>query len=205
MAIQLTSGQRISLKKEAPGIAALVFGSGWDVKRSSNWLTRLFQSDFDLDSAVICLDGQGQLKRGTDVVYYGNLRHPSGSIVHLGDNTTGDEKLQAEDKEQIVVTLPEVPREIVKLVFVVTIYECYPRRQTFGQVENAYVRLVDLETDVEVARYELSDDAYSNCTSIVLAEVYRQEQQWQVAAVGQGVKASSLQELVQRYTGSTPT
>ena len=191
------------MRKEAPGLAALVFGSGWDVKQSNNGLLRLFQSDFDLDSAVICLDKRGQLKRGTDVVYYGNLRHPSGSVTHLGDNTTGNEMLQAEDKEQILVILPEVPQEIVKLVFAVTIYECYPRRQTFGQIENAYVRLVDLETDVEVARYELSDNAYYNCTSIVLAEVYRQEQQWQVTAIGQGVKVSSLQELVQQYTSSS--
>lgn len=200
MAIKLTTGQRISLKKEAPGLAALVFGSGWDITRKGNWITQLFQSEFDLDSAVICLDESGKLRRGSDVIYYGNLKHSSGAITHLGDNRIGNSEADAEDNEQILIILPELPPEIAKLVFVVTIYECYPRRQTFGQVYNAYVRLVDLEQDVEIARYDLSDQAYRDHTSIILAEVYRQEDQWQVAAVGQGIKVDSLQSLVQRYS-----
>jgi stress response protein SCP2 len=199
MAIKLTTGQRITLRKEAPGLTALLCGLGWEITKGRG-LKKFFQSDFDLDSAVLCLDENGKVQKGSDV------------ISHLGDNQTGkliqeeedeeeDEEEYRHDKEQILVTLPKIPRRVAKLVFVATIYESYPRKQSLGQVHDAYVRLVDLEHEHEIACYDLSDNAYQDKTGVILAEVCRRDGKWQAEAIGEGVKVASLQELVQqRYS-----
>lgn len=195
--IELERGQQITLRKEGgKGLKQLLCGLGWDVAENRG-LLKLFKPDFDLDSAVLCLDENNNLKDGDDVLYYGNLKHPSGAISHLGDNMTGEGE---GDSEQILVKFPKVPPEIAKLVFVVTIYDCYHRRQDFGQVQNAYVRLEDAEDDVEMARYELSGEEYDGKTGMILAEVFRQGNGWQLVAVGEGLKVGSLQELVEIYT-----
>ncbi|ASC69583.1 Chemical-damaging agent resistance protein C [Halomicronema hongdechloris C2206] len=196
MAIKLTTGQRISLRKEAPGLTTLLLGLSWDLLQEKG-IKKLFKSDFDLDAAVLCLDEQGRLRSGNDVVYYGHLNHPSGAITHLGDNTTGEGD---EDNEQVLVNLPQVPAHIARIVFVCTIYECFARRQNFGQMGDAYVRLVDMEQEHEIASYSLSHDDYREQTAIVLAEVYRQEGRWQVAVLGKGMRVGSLQALVELYT-----
>lgn len=196
MAIKLTTGQRLSLRKEAPGLTTLLLGLGWELLQEKG-LKKLFKSDFDLDGAALCLDAQGRLRSGHDVVYYGNLNHPSGAIIHLGDNTTGEGD---EDNEQILVNLPEVPADIARVVFVCTIYEGFARRQSFGQIGDAYVRLVDMEQEHEIARYNLSHDDYREQTAIVLAEVFRQDGRWQVSAIGKGMRVGSLQTLVEQYT-----
>ncbi|MGK7877088.1 MAG: chloride channel protein [Xenococcaceae cyanobacterium] len=194
MVIRLTTGQQISLKKAAPGLTVLLFSLGWDIVQGSG-LKKLLKSDFDLDSAVLCLDAESKLKKSTDVIYYGHPNHASGAITHLGDNTTGEGE---GDNEQILVNLSQVPAEIGRLVFVVNIYECIPRHQTFGDVSNAFVRLVDMEKGTEIARYNLSGEKYSEQTGMIFAEVYRQDIEWYVAAVGEGIKVRSLQELVSR-------
>ncbi len=217
MAIKLTTGQRISLKKEAPGLKNLLFGLGWEVAEKKG-LKQLFQSDIDIDSSILCLGNDNKLRKSSDVVYYGTPQHPSGAITHLGDNLTGssadssdkvivqnendpeDPKKGEDDNEQILINLPQVPADITKLVFFVNIYECLPRRQTFGQVRQAYVHLTDLEEETEIARYDLSQDYYQDYTGIVLAEAYRDEDQWQVWVVGEGVHVSSLQQFVGRYS-----
>lgn len=213
MGIQLTTGQKFSLKKQAPGLNALLCGLGWELMPQTG-LKKMFTSDFDLDISILCLNEDGKLQKGTDVVYYGNLTHPSGAISHLGDNLTGEhitptatekheeeEEEETHDKEQILVTLPQVPKRIQKLLIVANIYEPAPRRQNLGQVENAYVRLVDLEHELEIARYDLSHDDFKDETGIILAEIYRQdEQQWQVSIIGQSVKVASLQELAEQYS-----
>lgn len=215
MGIQLTTGQRFSLKKQAPGLNALLCGLGWELTPQKGW-KKLFKSDFDLDISALCLNKEGKLQKSSDVVYYGNLTHPSGAISHLGDNLTGEhttphatekheeEEEESNDKEQIIVTLPQVPKRIHKLLIVANIYEPGPRRQNLGQVDNAYVRLVDLEHEEEIARYNLSDDDCCNSqTGIVLAEIYRQTEnndQWQVEVIGEGVNVGSLQELVEQYS-----
>lgn len=213
MGIQLTTGQRFSLKKQAPGLNVLLCGLGWELTQQRG-LKKLFKSDFDLDISVLCLNEEGKLQKSTDVVYYGNLTHPSGAISHLGDNLTGEhitpsatekheeeeEEEESHDKEQILVTLPQIPKRVQKLLIVANIYESKHRRQNLGQVENAYIRLVDLEHEMEIARYDLSHDDFKDETGMILAEIYRQENQWQLEVLGQGVKVGSLEELAEQYS-----
>lgn len=216
MAIKLATGQKISLKKEAPGLNTLLFGLGWNLSEKKG-LKGLFQSDFDLDSSVLCLDGNNKLRKSSDVIYYGNPQHPSEAISHLGDELTGagednnpqilvdnkngdEQDKDIQDKEQILINLAQVPEDIVKLVFFANIYECLPRCQKLGQVRNAYVHLVDLEEETEIARYNLSHEYYKDYTGIVIAEVYRQDNKWEVLAVGEGVQVTSLQQFVGRYS-----
>ncbi len=213
MPIKLTTGQKISLRKEAPGLSTLLFSLGWDrVERKG--LRKLFQSDFDLDSSVLCLDSDKKLRKSTDVIYYGNSQHPSEAISHLGDELTGEgkgnkakvliqnerERKGDEDKEQVLINLSQIPPHIANLVFFVNIYECYHRRQNFGQLSNAYVELVDLEEETVIARYELSHEDYQTHTGILVAEVYREDDKWEIEIVGEGVRVGSLEEFVRRYS-----
>ncbi len=217
MAIKLTTGQTISLRKESPGLTTLLLGLGWEMSDRKG-LRKLLQSDFDLDISVLCLNAEDKLAKSTDVIYYGNSKHPTGAIAHLGDELTGgdddkkekvlvhgdrDEASQPkgeQDKEQIIVNLAQVPEDVAKLLLFANIYECVPRRQKLGQVRNAYVHLVDLETEAEIARYDLSNEDYYDCTGILIAEVYREDQTWQASIVGEGVQVASLQQFVGRFS-----
>lgn len=200
MSINLQKGQRISLKKEAPSLSRLMCGLGWDVADQSRGLGGMLQSaDFDLDASVLCLNENDKLKGNANVVYFGNLRHQSGAITHLGDNLTGEGE---GDDEQILVDLPDVPAEISKLLFVVNIYNAVKRKQDFSQVENAFVRLVDLSNNKEIARYTLSGNDYQGKTSMLLAEVYRHNDEWKMAAIGEGSELNSLQEMVNHYVAT---
>lgn len=198
MAINLQKGQRISLKKEAPSLTKLMCGLGWDVAQRSG-LLGLFkpQADFDLDASVLCLNPNEKLTSKSDLVYYGNLRHNSSAITHLGDNLTG--KGEGDD-EQILVDLPQIPNSIAKLVFVINIYDCIKRNQDFGQVKNAFVRLVDLGNNQEIARYSLSGGEYQGKTGMILAEVYRHHDEWEMAAVGEGITVNSIKEMANQYS-----
>ncbi len=198
MAINLQKGQRISLKKEAPQLSQLMCGLGWDVAPSSGGFLGLFggQSNFDLDSSVLCLNANGKLNSNNDVVYFRNLIHYSQAILHQGDNLTGAGE---GDDEQIIVNLPQVPETIHKLIFVVNIFDSLARQQEFSLVKNAFVRLVDLGNHKEIARYTLSGREYQGCTGLILAEVYRHEGEWKMAALGEGIKVKSLKELADRY------
>ena len=212
MGIQLTTGQKFSLKKQAPGLNVLLCGLGWELMPKKG-LKKIFQSDLDLDISVLCLNESSKIEKSSDVVYYGSLTHPSGAISHLGDNLTGenitpratekheddDDDEEIHDKEKILVTLPQVPQRIQKIVIFANIYEALSRRQNLGQVEKAYIRLVDLEHEKEIACYDLTHDDFKDETGMILAEIYRQENQWQVEVVGKGVKVASLQELVEQY------
>lgn len=200
MSINLQKGQRISLKKEAPSLSRLMCGLGWDVADQSSGLRGIVQSaDFDLDASVLCLNENDKLKGNANVVYFGNLRHQSGAITHLGDNLTGEGE---GDDEQILVDLPDIPAEISKLLFVVNIYNAVKRKQDFSQVENAFVRLVDLSNNKEIARYSLSGSDYQGKTSMRLAEVYRHNDEWKMAAIGEGSELNSLQEMVNHYVAT---
>ncbi len=196
MSINLQKGQRISLKKEAPSLNRLMCALGWDVIDRSRGLTSMFQADFDLDASVLCLDENEKLSGNSNVVYFGNLRHHSGAITHLGDNLTGAGE---GDDEQILVDLPDIPAEMYKLVFVVNIYDAVKRKQDFGQVKNAFVRLVDLSNNKEIARYTLSGNDYQGKTSMLLAEVYRHNDEWKMAAIGNGLELDGLQAVVNSY------
>lgn len=197
MTINLAKGQRISLKKEAPNLTKVMCGLGWDVNSSKGGLFGMFSQNFDLDSSVLCLNSQDKIGRNDNVVYFGQLRHPSGAISHQGDNLTGK---GAGDDEQIIVDLPKIPSNINKLVFVVNIYDCLQRKQDFSQVNNAFVRLVDLSNNKEIARYNLNGGEYQGQTGMIMAEVYRDNEEWKMAAIGKGIKVNGLEQLVQLYS-----
>ena len=198
MAINLQKGQQISLKKEAPGLTKLMCGLGWDIPKGSRRLLGLFRLQFnvDLDASVLCLNPNDKLTSKSDVVYFGNLQHDSRAITHLGDNLTG--KGDGDD-EEILVNLPQIPDTIYKLVFVVNIYDCIKRKQNFGHVKNAFVRLVNLEKNQEIARYSLSGHEYQGKTGMILAEVYRHNNEWKMTAVGEGINVKNIQEVVSQY------
>jgi stress response protein SCP2 len=174
-------------------------GLGWDVaKRSGGGIFGAFSNsqNYDLDSSVICLDANGKVNNRANVISFRNLSHPSGAITHLGDNLTG---AGGGDDEQILVDLALVPKEIAKLVFTVNIYECLARKQDFGQVQNAFVRLVNISNNKELARYNLSGQEYKGMTGMIMAEIYKHNDEWKMAAIGKGVSVNGLGELVTSY------
>ena len=146
MAVSLTKGQKVDLTKGNPGLSKLLIGLGWDVNKYDGG------SDFDLDAAAFLLSGAGKVASDADFVFYGNLKHASGSVEHLGDNLTGAGE---GDDEQIKVDLSAVPASVEKIDFTVTIYEAEERHQNFGQVSNAFIRVVDEATGTELIRYEI--------------------------------------------------
>ena len=200
MTINLQKGQRISLSKEAPGLKQLMCGLGWDVaKKTGGGLFSTFSGgkDFDLDASVLCLDENDKLRDGKDVVYFGNLAHSSGAIIHRGDNLTGAGE---GDDEIVLVDLSKIPAYIFKLVFVVNIYQAVKRKQDFSQVANAFVRLVDSSSRKELARYNLSGSDYVGMTCMILAEVYRRNDEWKMAAIGNGLQINGITEIAQKYS-----
>lgn len=200
MGINLQKGQRISLSKAAPGLTKLMCGLGWDVsKRAGGGIFGAFSNtqDCDLDASVICLNSNDKWTNQANVVYFGNLSHPSGSITHLGDNITG---AGDGDDEQILIDLSRLPSDITKLVFVVNIYNCVERKQDFGQVQNAFVRLVNVSNNQELARYNLSGTEYTGMTGMVMAEIYNHNNEWKMAAIGNGINVNGLGELLKTYT-----
>ena len=199
MTISLKKGQRISLSKEAPGLTQIICGLGWDVvQKSGGGFFGAFGGghDFDLDASVLCLDSNKRIADIKDIVYFGNLKHQSGAIAHQGDNLTG---AGDGDDEVIVVDLPKIPQRISRLVFVVNIYECIQRKQDFSQVENAFVRLVNRANNKELARYDLSGSNYAGMTGMTLAEIYRHNDEWKMAAIGDGFKVEGLKDIAAGY------
>lgn len=202
MAINLQKGQRIDLTKGNPGLSNILVGLGWDPveNRGGGFLGALFggggQPNIDCDASVIMLGDGDRLLDKNDVIYFGNLNSRDGSVKHTGDNLTGHGD---GDDEQILVDLSRVPSHIQKLVFVVNIYDCVRRRQHFGMIRNAYIRVVDRSNGTELIRYNLSED-YSGKTSLVVGEIYRHGNDWKFAAVGMGTTAGSLGELVRTYS-----
>ena len=199
MTITLQKGQRISLSKEAPGLTQITCGLGWDVaEKSGGGFFGAFGGgqDFDLDASVLCLDSNKRITDAKDIVYFGNLKHRSGAIIHQGDNLTGEGD---GDDEVIVVDLPKIPQTISRLVFVVNIYDCIRRKQNFSQVENAFVRLVNRANNKELARYQLSGSSYTGMTGMTLAEIYRHNDEWKMAAIGNGFKVEGLKDIAASY------
>ncbi|MCH5186293.1 MAG: TerD family protein [Oscillospiraceae bacterium] len=176
MPISLTKGQRISLTKDNPSIKRIMAGLGWDTNKYSG------AYDFDLDASVFLVGENGKTTCDEDFVFYGNLKHPSGAVVHQGDNRTGEGE---GDDECIEIDLSLVPEKIHRIAFTVTIYDADKRRQNFGQVSNAYIRIVDTENDEEILRYDLGED-FSVETALVVGEVYRNNGEWKFNAIGSG-------------------
>ena len=196
MAINLKKGQRISLTKEDPGLKQIMCGLGWDVAPKSGGFFG-GNKQFDLDSSVLCLNADKKLLDVKDIVYFGNLRHSSGAIAHQGDNLTGAGE---GDDEIINIDLPLIPPNIAYLIFAINIYKCNQRKQDFGMVENAFVRLVNRNTNQELARYNLSGTEYQGMTGMIMAEVYRHNDEWKMAAVGNGFKIATLADIAKVYT-----
>ena len=187
MAISLSKGANISLTKEAPGIKKIRVGLGWDARITTG-------HDFDLDASVFLVDENGRCRNEKDFIFYNNLKSTDGSVEHTGDNTTGDGE---GDDETIVIDLPVVPRDIDRIAITVTIHESKSRGQSFGQVENAFARVVNAENNQEVARYDLSED-YSTEDAMIFCELYRHGEEWKFRAIGQGFDGG-LADLVSKY------
>ena len=176
MGITLAKGQKVDLTKSNPGLKNIVVGLGWDVNKYDGGFS------FDLDTAAFLTGANGKVTADTDFVFYNNLRHPSGSVTHLGDNLTG---IGDGDDEQIKVALDQVPANIEKIAFTVTIHEAMERSQNFGQVSNSYIRVMDEANGTELIRYDLGED-FSIETAIVVGELYRHNGEWKFNAVGSG-------------------
>ena len=176
MPINLSKGQKVDLTKGNPGLTKIMVGLGWDVNAFDSG------SAFDLDAAAFLVGANGKCPTERDFIFYGNLKHSTGAVEHMGDNLTGEGD---GDDEQIQVDLTKIPDSIDKIAFTVTIYEAEQRRQNFGQVSNAYIRIVDSDTNKELIRYDLGED-FSIETAIVVGEIYRHGGGWKFNAVGSG-------------------
>ncbi|MFB6276371.1 MAG: TerD family protein [Halothece sp.] len=191
MGISLEKGQRVSLEKVSPGLEAVFVGLGWDVNKTDTG------SDFDLDTSVFLLGENEKLISDNHLIFYNNLKSPDpeNSVEHMGDNLTGAGE---GDDEVVIVNLKKVPEDVQKITFVVTIYDAEKRGQNFGQVSNAFVRLVDVKSKEEVLRYDLTED-YSTETALIMGELYKKDGEWRMSAIGDGYEGG-LQAILNRYS-----
>ena len=187
MAVRLTKGANVNLSKEAPGLTAVFFGLGWDVRTTTG-------EDFDLDASAFLLAAGDKVRGDDDFIFYNNLRSSDGSLEHTGDNRTGEGD---GDDEALTVELTRVPAEIQKIAIAVTIHEGESRRQSFGMVSNAVIRIVNDANGREISRYDLAEDA-STETAMIFGEVYRHNGEWKFRAVGQGY-ASGLAGIAKDF------
>jgi tellurium resistance protein TerD len=187
MSVSLSKGGNVSLTKTAPNLTNALIGLGWDARSTTG-------ADFDLDASALLLGTNGKVLSDQHFVFFNNLRSPDGSVEHTGDNLTGEGE---GDDEVIKVNLPGVPPQVDKIVFPVSIYDAESRRQSFGQVRNAFIRVVDANTNAEITRYDLTEDA-STETAMVFGELYRNAGEWKFRAVGQGY-ASGLRGIALDY------
>lgn len=176
MPINLTKGQKVDLTKGNPGLKSVMVGLGWDVNAFDSG------SDFDLDAAAFMCGANGKCPTEQEFIFYGNLVHSTESVQHMGDNLTGGGD---GDDEEIMIDLEKVPANIEKIAFTVTIYEAEKRRQNFGQVSNAFIRIVDSSNNTELIRYDLGED-FSIETAVVVGELYRNNGEWKFNAIGSG-------------------
>ena len=176
MSVSLTKGGNVSLTKQAPGLTAVLVGLGWDARTTTG-------ADFDLDASALMVGADGKILSDQHFIFFNNLTSPDGSVEHTGDNLTGEG--EGDDEAIKVHADGGVPAEADKIVVAVSIYEAESRGQNFGQVRNAFMRVVNQADNDEIARYDLSEDA-SNETAMIFGEVYRNGAEWKFRAVGQG-------------------
>ncbi len=192
MSINLDKGQRIDLTKGNSGLDGLIVGVGWDTNKYDG------NDDFDLDASAFILGPNDKARKDEDFIFYNNLSGANGAVEHTGDNRTGEGE---GDDEQIKLTLSKMPSDVSKVAFTITIHDAEARNQTFGQVSNAFVRVVDENTGEELLRFDLGED-FSVETAVVVGEIYRHGAEWKFAAVGAGY-AGGLGALVSEYGLST--
>lgn len=191
MSVSLQKGQRVNLLKEdGSALKRVVVGLGWDAVAARG------APNIDCDASAILCGANGKITRREDTVYFGNLKHPSQSVQHTGDNLTGAGE---GDDEQIIVNLSDIPGQYEKIVFVVNIYQAKERKQHFGMIKNAFIRIVDSETRKEMLRYNLSEN-YDGMTAMIFGEIYRKEGQWKFSAIGEPTQDHSLSALIARYS-----
>lgn len=187
MLVSLSKGANVSLSKADPGLKKVLVGLGWDARSTAG-------DDFDLDASIFMVKADGKVRSDSDFIFYNNPQSSCGSVKHTGDNRTG---VGAGDDEAIKVNLDLVPADIAKLVFTVTIHEADARRQNFGMVSSAFIRIVNDEQGAEITRFDLSEEA-STETAMVFGEIYRYSSEWKFKAVGQGY-SGGLVALARTY------
>ncbi len=188
MAINLVKGQKIDLTKGNPSLKKIIIGLGWDTNKYSGGF------DFDLDASVFLVGSNGRTNHDEDFIFYNNLKSRNEAVIHTGDNRTG----QGDgDDEQILLEFAKMPADVDKMAVTVTIHEAEQRGQNFGQVSNAYVRVINEDTGEEVLRYDLGED-FSIETAIVVCEIYRNGSEWKFSAVGSGFQGG-LEALCKNY------
>lgn len=187
MAISLQKGGNVSLSKEAPGLTKLLIGLGWDVRATDG-------ADFDLDGSAFLLNASGKVRSDADFIFYNQPKSDNGAVAHQGDNRTGAGE---GDDEVIEVNLATVPADVEKIAITVTIHDADARKQNFGQVSSAFIRCVNPDGNVEIARFDLSEDA-SVETAMIFGEIYRHNGEWKFKAIGQGFKGG-LGALAQHF------
>jgi len=175
MGVSLQKGGNVSLDKAAPGMTKIIVGLGWDERATDG-------ADFDLDASAFMLTESGKVRSDSDFIYYNNLKSSCGSVEHTGDNRSG---AGDGDDEALNINLSDIPADVQKIVFAVTIHDAESRNQNFGQVSNAFIRIVNQDNNEEVARYDLSEDA-SVETAMMFGELYRNSGEWKFRALGQG-------------------
>ena len=189
MPINLSKGQKVDLTKKNPGLKKIMVGLGWDVNAFDSG------SDFDLDAAAFMLGANGKCPTEKEFIFYGNLKHASESVIHMGDNLTGEGE---GDDEQIIIDLAKIPKEYDKIMIVVNIYSAVQRKQHFGMIRNAFIRIVDGKTNKELCKYDLTEE-YPGMLAMIFGEIYRHNGEWKFGAIGQGTKDTCISELCQRY------
>lgn len=175
MAVSLSKGGNVSLSKSAPSLNRILVGLGWEAKATDG-------DDFDLDASAFLVGENGKVKSDDDFVFYNQLMSKCGSVEHTGDNRTGDGD---GDDEALKIVLDKVPASVKRIIVGVTIHDADVRKQNFGQVTEAFMRIVNLDDDIEIARFDLSED-YSTETAMIFGEVYNHNGEWKFRAVGQG-------------------
>lgn len=202
MAISLQKGQKIDLqKKDGSQLTSILVGLGWQEVKKSGGLMGMFKQkvDVDIDASVVMLNASGKVSGKEDVIYYNHKDHPSGCVHHCGDNLVGGKMGGMDDSEQVKVDLTLVPAQVNAILFVVTIYDCVNRKQHFGMVENAYIRILDQASHETIASFNLTED-YSGRTSMVVGQLERQGGAWKFNAVGQPGNATGIGQLVADYS-----
>ena len=209
MSVSLQKGQKVNLSKDNAGLEKVIVGLGWDEAKPSGgggggFFATLFgggaattHQAIDCDASAIMLKN-GKFVDRTDLVYFGNLKHKSGTVNHMGDNLTGEGE---GDDEQIVIDLSRVPAEYDKIVIVVNIYQAVQRKQHFGMIENAFIRLVDARNNKEMCKYNLTEN-YSGMTAMIFGEIYRHNGEWKFNAMGNGTTDPGIGELCRRFSYS---
>ena len=207
MSVSLQKGQKVNLSKDNAGLAKVIVGLGWDEAKPSGgggggFFATLFgggaattHQAIDCDASAIMLKN-GKFVDRTDLVYFGNLKHKSGTVNHMGDNLTGEGE---GDDEQIVIDLSRVPAEYDKIVIVVNIYQAVQRKQHFGMIENAFIRLVDARNNKEMCKYNLTEN-YSGMTAMIFGEIYRHNGEWKFNAMGNGTTDPGIGELCRSFS-----